>query len=313
MNRRFPLTVIALFLSLTATAGQVVDKIVAKIDDQVITESDLREATRLEQSGFIPTAVKGRLSTRQEILTRLVDERVFTAELDLNKISIIDSEVDAAIDSIIASHHSTLEKLKAALAASNLPFEKFREKIRNDLRRRQFIQQIIIPRLRMSDVELEDYYRKHQNQFMGYEKIRFQQILLTPESLPAGTTMPDFIVKIMTQLRNGASFTEAAKKYSKGPFSEKGGDSGLVDTATLRPELVSSLTALPLNFVSDPVTMAPDQVFIFKVLERKNPGPRPFVHIKDMVRQAYMNEKIGQEMEKYLAQARDRHFVEIKK
>ena len=295
---------ILLFLILTPLAhAAVVDKIVAKVDDKVITQSDLSEAMLHPR----PEWKKG----RDGIIQELVNEKLIESELEKEKISVTEADVDSAIRNILSQAGKTLDDLKKELTGRNIPLVDYRENIRIEVARNQFLQKVIYPRIHVSDVDLQDYYKRNANDFKSYGKIRFSQIYITGDGLAPGQTAESFATRLVGVLRQGAPFAEAVRKYSKGAFVENGGDSGLMDTGSLRSDLAGILTSLPVNAVSDPIPLG-DGFFIFKVVERNNPKQRSFAEVKESLREKVTSERVHDEMERYIMESRSRHYVEIR-
>lgn len=293
---------ISFLLSAVAHAA-VVDKIVALVDDKAITQSDLTEATLHPR----PEWKKG----REGILQELINEKLIESELEKEKISVTETDVDQAIRNILSQAGKTQEDLNKELTGRDIPLASYRDSIRLEVARNQFLQKVIYPRIHVSDVDLQEYYKRNAASFRSYGKIRFSQIYITQEGLVPGQSAADFAGKLATVLKQGGPFADAVRKYSKGAFVENGGDSGVLDTASLRPDLASILTSLPLNTVSNPIPMG-DGFFIFKVVQRDDPKQRSFAEMKEALREKVTSGKVHDEMERYIMEARSRHYVEIR-
>ncbi|MBI2341020.1 MAG: peptidyl-prolyl cis-trans isomerase [Deltaproteobacteria bacterium] len=294
---------IVLFLCLIGRGGlsaqQVVDQIVAKVNDVVITQSDIAEEMKKSKAG------------QTEVLNRLINDALLAQEIEKQNIDVTDSQVDQAMQSMAGQNRSTVDELKAELARRGIGESAYKNELREKLKRDEFLKKTIYPRIRVSDYDLEEYYRNHPSEFQGFSKIRFLELLLTPDSAPPGTDLQALAGDIVGQLRRGAPFSSLVQKYSRGAFAGKGGDSGIVDTGEMRPDLLNLLTMLEPNRISDPIP-TPSGIFIFKVIDRLDPKPRSFNEVKEWVRNRVIQERIGEEVERYLMEIRARSFVEIK-
>ena len=280
--------------------AKVVDQIVAKVNDKVITQSDVVEELQKKKG-----------EGKQAVVNRLVNEALLEQELEKQNIDVTDAEVDRALQSMANQNRSTVEQLKGELVRQGIGEATYRQEIREKLKHDEFLKRTIYPRIRISDYDLEEFYGKHTSEFQGFSKIRFLEILLTADSAPPGTDLKVLADDISGQLHRGASFAEMVNKYSRGAFAGKGGDSGIVDTDEMRPDLLNLLTMLEPNKVSGPIS-TPGGIFIFKVIDRLEPKTRPFNDVKEWVRQRVIQERIGEEVERYLMEIRARSFVEIK-
>lgn len=303
-------------VSFTAEA-QIVDKIVAKVDDQVITQSDVKEALKayekkLQKNPDSKKRNQSKKERRDQVIQDIINEKVLIGELERQKIEISKEEVNWAIEDEIKQRRISLEGLKSELNKKGLTFENYKKNIREGLKQRQFMQKVVYPRIRVLDYDLHEYYKKHPNDFQGFEKIRFLEIFLTPQTIPSDKNLWGFAQQIYRQLRKGASFAEMAKKYSSGAFAKQGGNSGLMDTKTMRPELLQLLLNLPLNTLSNPIPLSNEVIFICRVVERENPKLRPFNEVKELVRRQYIEARVKDELENYIMEARASHYIEIR-
>jgi len=202
-------------------------------------------------------------------------------------------------------------QLKEALAKEGISYLEYRKTVQKELGKNQFLQKVIYPRIRITDYDLEDYYKKNPKQFVGYEQIRFFEILLTAESAQ-GRSVIDLMEQVLAQAKKGENFQALARKYSKGAFVNKDGDSGLVNASSLRPELLNLLYSLKPGEISPPMPVPNGGIFIFKLVEAKNPFTRPLKDIKEPIRQKLIDQRVSDELENYLMEARGRHYIEIR-
>ncbi|OGP07581.1 MAG: hypothetical protein A2048_03450 [Deltaproteobacteria bacterium GWA2_45_12] len=306
-----------LILSLNTPAhAEIVDKIVALVDDEAITESDITKANinnRLFPVAVLQNKDQNRRTTHHYILQSLIDEKILQKEIEKSDIKISDLDVDNSIRDILVKKQMKRETLEQTLKSSGMSWNNYKESIRNNMKQEKFLQQEIYPRIRIADYDLQQYYNKNKAAYQGYGKVRFLEIFLTPESVPAGENPVDFAKKLVARLRGGESFEKLARQYSKGPFASDGGNSGLLDTTSLRGDLKELLLALKPNMVTDPMP-SPDGngIIIMKVVEKTNPMDRPLNEVKEMVRREYADEVVGNELEKFVMEARSQHFVEIR-
>lgn len=300
------LTVLScLLLSAPVWAASVADRIVAVVDDKVITQSDVNEALR-EAAKARPN----KPATSQEVLESLINQKVMEGEMEREKIQVTDKEVEEALKNVAVRNQVSVEELKEKVVKEGLSLNEYKENLREELKRNAYMQKVVYPRVQVGDYDLQEYYKRHLAEFTGFEQIRFFEIFLTPESI-GGEDLKSFSLKLYERLKKGLSFAEASKKYSRGAFADKGGDSGLLPTSDLRPDLLGVLDTLPVNTVSRPLP-ANGGVFIFKVIEKKNPKQLPFNEVKERVRQQYLDGRVQDETERTIMQARSRHFIEIR-
>lgn len=307
------LFLISLLLITSTSQATVVNKIVALVDNEVITQSDIENARKFLNQGVLSQISKNqpRGMGNDALLQHLINQIIFEQEIEKNHISIPESDIDQSIQDVLRQKHLTEAQLKEVLAKEGMSYLEYRKTVQKELGKNQFLQKIIYPRIRITDYDLEDYYKKNPKQFVGYEQIRFFEILLTSESAPNQSVI-DLMEQVLAQVQKGENFQVLARKYSKGAFVNKDGDSGLVNADSLRPELLNLLYSLRPGEISPPMPVPNGGVFIFKLVEANNPFTRPLKDIKEPIRQKLIDQRVSDELENYLMEARGHHYVEIR-
>lgn len=301
------LIVSGIFLSSPHAQAQAdtVDKIIAVVDNKVITQSDVDHEMKT-------ASVQGKQATRSQIVQNLINARILEAEMEKENIKVEEDEIQAAIKEILEANKKTSAQLEADLKKNGMSLMQFQDNIRKDLRERKFVQQKLSLGAHISDYDLQEFYRKHKHKYKTYDNLRFKEIFLVPQSIPRGQDPMKFAENLVEQLRKGSDWAAAAQKYSRGAFAAKGGDSGLISVDSMQEQLKNVLLSLPMDQVSNPLPTPNGGIFIFKVVDLQNPKPRPFFEVKEAMRQELIQKRVGDEMENYLMDARSRHFVEIR-
>ncbi|SCG82946.1 peptidyl-prolyl cis-trans isomerase C [Proteiniborus sp. DW1] len=92
--------------------------------------------------------------------------------------------------------------------------------------------------------EIKDYYEKFKDTFKKPESVKASHILVDDE---------DTALNIIKEIKEGLSFAEAAKEYSKCPSSTNGGDLGYFTRGKMVPEFEKSAFELSKDEISNPV------------------------------------------------------------
>lgn len=279
---------------------EFVDRIVARVNTSIITQSDLEQALK-KNSQF----------NKEAILQKLIDDKLMEEELKDVKYQVTDDEVVDALQKIAAQNGTNIDGLRIKITETGESFEDYKDNLKKDLRKNKFMKDVIYPRLKINDDDLAIYYAKHQNQYISYKKVRFLEIFITPDSVPAGKNITDFAKSLITQLKGGASWQTLANLYSKGAFASNGGDSGLLDTHEMRADLLGLLLHLSLNKISEPVP-TPNGIFIFKVTAKTDSYTPPLEEVKERIRQDVADERVSTELKRYLIEVRSRAFIDLK-
>lgn len=152
--------ILALLLPVRAPAAEMVDKIVAVVGGEIITESDVRQ---LPKEG------------KKEPLTELIHARLLDQEMEKLGIEVSDGEIAEAIQGILSKNKIGLENLKAELVQKGIPYERYKKDIAGQIRKMKFIGRVIVPRIRLTEEEVD---RKAGKGAKEEAKMRARQSIL---------------------------------------------------------------------------------------------------------------------------------------
>jgi len=311
---------IALALGLAALAaaslsGKVVDRIVAQVNDDIITLSDInREMADLRKelsqrfSGDqleeeIRKAEKDVLEEliRQRLILQKANEYGFGAQAD--------SQVGAALQRIMKENNlKDQQELERALAAQGMTLASFRERLRKNIISQGLIQEMVGSRITLLSQDIERYYKDHADEFSIPEEVTLSEIILPAEggSAEAQARAAD----ILKRLQQGEPFTALASQFSKGPTAGKGGGIGTYLTAKLNPEIARAIATVKDGEVTTPQT-SKEGVVIYRVDSRKVASVRPLEEVRDDIRNRLWQQRFNPEYERYVAQLKEDAFIQI--
>jgi hypothetical protein len=158
---RFRIVVLAAVIAAAAPIrAEVIDRILAVVDAQVITLSDARAALRFR---LVPEDVS--VDPIAAALQRLIDRRLMLADVDrYAPPEPLPAAVDAAIAEIERRFKDTLE-MEIAITQSGITRDELRRYLRDSLRIETYLQQRFPPAVQPSEDEIVRYYREHASEF----------------------------------------------------------------------------------------------------------------------------------------------------
>lgn len=235
----------------------VLDRIVAVVNNEVITRGDLADRTRLaamqlKQQGTPPPPHE---ALERQTLERLIASRVQLQHARETGLRVDDSELDRAIQRIAQENKLTVQALRATLEKDGMPFPRFREDIRDEILLSRLREREVENRIVVTDGEIDNFINTQQSQTGRGEEYNLSHILVTvpenasPERIQARLGRAE---QALEQLKSGADFRQVAASFSEAPDALQGGGMGWRDAArlpslfldavrTLQPGTVSSL------------------------------------------------------------------------
>ena len=250
-----------------------IDRIVAVVNDEVITRLDLDERTRLavrqlQQQG---TPLPPLPVLEKQILDRMITDRVqlqFARETGLR---IDDAELERALSRIAQENRLSLAELTRAVEKSGLPFSKFREDIRNEiivarLREREVDNKIVI-----TDGEIDNFINTQQAQDGKSDEYNLSHILVavpekaSPEQIRQRL---DRAEEALAQLKKGVDFRQVAAAFSEAPDALQGGLLGWRESSRLPTIFVEALKTMRTGEFS-PVLRSANGFHILKLNDKR--------------------------------------------
>lgn len=299
-------------LSLTSPvmARQVVDHVVAIVNNDVITQREVDNLFATMGSALRSSqATAGGLRSRA--IERLIDERLLQQAMAKERVELSAEELDAAFQQFLAANHLTRAQFQGALAQRGMRVETFREQMAGQLRQMKFLQSTLGNDIQLDDHELRNFYHRQVNPTVG-TTYHISEIVLAP---PASRTRDHrAVIKKAARLAQNArtgEFAKVAKAHSTSTTAATGGERGAVQLADLRPELASAVQRLRVGQVSEPI-VTPDGVFIIKLNAARSSADDDFAHRKSQIQQALFHDKMSEALEQYLGRLRAKAYIEIR-
>ena len=334
MNLRFTRYFIAALLlgALTLHADTVVEEIIARINNDIITRSEYernREELRNEiKQANVPNPEQTFADRDKDTLKQIIDQKLLIQKgKDLGITA--DAELIKRMDEIRKSAGlNSMEDLEKAAEQQGVNYEEWKQNLRDQIITRQVIQREVGQKLQVTQEEMQAFYDKHKQEFAQPEQVRLSEILIPTETAGPGSTpekpnivaMPDEQVaqqkakadQVLAQLKAGKSFEDMAKQYSGGPTATQGGDLGLFKRGVMAKELEDkTFDQMKQGEISD-VLRTKQGFVILKVTEHAQPGVPPLKEVDQQVQEGLYYEKLQPALRDYLTKLREDAFIDVK-
>ncbi len=295
--------------------GTVVEDIVVRVDDQIISRSDVARAEQqLQEEAAQANVPASELAQRQRDLLRdMIDQQLLLSrakELGLNA----DADVIRQLDEIRKQNKmDSLDDLEKAARQQGVNFEDFKAKIRNQILSQQVVRDEVGRRLQMTEAEEKKYYEDHLKDFDQPEQVRLSEILVPlPENAsPAEIEQAQNRANgIKTQVMQGTDFAALAKKVSGGPSAAQGGELGLFKRGALAPVLEEQTFHLKPGESTQPIRTRQGFV-ILKVEDHLAAGPAPMKSVEPQIQEALYVAQMQPAMRAYLSKLREQSYVDV--
>jgi peptidyl-prolyl cis-trans isomerase SurA len=336
------------FLS-TLAATQVVEEIITRVNNQIITRSEfLRSKDQLkeevkQQDAANADKIYGQ--REKDILRDLIDQQLLLEKgKDLGFTG--DTELVKRLDQMRKEMKlESMEDLEKAAAAQGLSYEDFKQNLRNQIITQKVIGEEVGSHLTITKEEQQKFYDEHKSEMEQPEAIQLSEILVAPAKPPAaenkltankatadtagsaaGTPAPAAgnydeaaalaaaqakANDLLEQIRKGASFEDIAKKYSDGPSAAQGGDLGLFKRGALAKELEDKTFAMKAGDISDVIRTKQGYV-ILKVNQHQAAGIPDMKDVLPKLQDALYYQKLQPALRAYLTKLREEAYIDTK-
>lgn len=294
--------------------GRVVEDVVARVNDQIISRSDLERSQAQLAQEIAQTHPADGEDRMKNLLRDLIDQQLLLSkgkDLGINP----DAEVLRRLDDIRKQNHmNSMEDLEKAARAQGVSFEDFKASVRNNIITSSVVRDEVGRHLQMTQADERKYYDEHKEQFNQPEQVRLSEILI-PVAADADAAAIDAAHKkadeVIAKLRSGAKFADVAKEMSGGPTASQGGDLGYFKHGALAAVLEKKTFALKAGEYTEP-TRTRQGFVILQTTEHQQAGAPPLEQIEQQVQEAMYGEQMGPALRAYLTKLREEAYVDIK-
>jgi peptidyl-prolyl cis-trans isomerase SurA len=305
----------------TSGNGRVVEEIVARVNNEIITSSDykkaesqLHEEVTQDCQSCTPDKLDTLYKDRQKNLLRdQIDQSLLAQRAKDLGIS-VEADVIKRLDEVRRQNNlATMEALQSAVEAQGLSWEEYKAGIRNNLLTQEVIRNEVGKRVDIGHDDIQKFYDEHKDMFVRKEQVVLADIFLstekkTPEESDAVHKKAD---DLLVKLNGGADFAELARRNSEGPTAKDGGELGAFERGQLSQQLEDQVFKMRRNDLSG-VIQTKTGFEIIKVLAHYEAGLQPIEKVENEISNRLYAERMQPILRDYLAELREESYIIVK-
>jgi peptidyl-prolyl cis-trans isomerase SurA len=302
------LVAVLIQLSLAGTGmAEVVDRIVAEVNNEIITMSELQNMAKTiqAQSGMKPGAAVDKKMERQ-MLEALIDRKLAKAEANRRGIKVSDKEIDEAMARFKQTNNiPDDETLAKGLSQAGLSLKEFRQQIADQMIQERLLPVVVGTKIMISDAEVRRLYEERFKK--GGNQVHLMTLRLpfppgaTSEQREEAKKKAEIII---TDMRKGESLAAAAGKLSLKPT-----DVGFVNQSDLDPRLAEFLGQLKMNEVAPVET--PEGYQLIQILGRRTGEARSLEEAAPEIRRMATQQEMGKYFSDWVKTLREKAHIKI--
>lgn len=299
-----------------STQRQMLDSVVAVVNDGVIMRSELNE--RIAQVEQQAQAQGGNLPPRAQLAEQVL-ERIVMDEIQLQmarqaNLSVDDTELNRQLRTIAESNGMTLDEFADAIEADGMSLANVREEIRREMLMRQVQQSQIRQRVSVSERDVDRFLNQQPAQQQGQsfiEETRARHLLVELTPTRNENQARARAEQARQRLQQGEEFASVVREFSDDRGSSmNGGELGWVRPGQTVPAFEEVMGTLGPNQLSEPVR-SQFGYHIIEVLERRRQDVTDESR-REQVRQAIFQRRANEELQTWQREAREQAFVDIR-
>ena len=257
-------------------APELIDRIVATVDNQTILWSELNYRLRFEaeQRGLSSFVEPGRLEAlRREVLEDMVDEQVLILKAQKDSVQIDPNEVEEMLVQQFQLAKSNMDdgEFERMLDRVGLSERQLKARYRKEIRHRLLSRQmraVVAYRVHVSHRDVEAFRQAHRDTLPTQISLSHILLQIKPSDEVLGEKLAR-IGELQALLAAGGDFAEVARAHSEDPGSAAhGGDLGCFSAGTMVPEFEEAAFALKPGETSEPV-LSPYGYHLIKLREKR--------------------------------------------
>lgn len=302
-----------------AAQSEVVDRIIAIVNDDIILQTDMEAALvplreQLRKEGYSKVQQDLALADQQPfILEQLITEKLTDQQVKRFEIRIGDDELEATITRIKKMNKLNDEQFMHQFRNDGMSYEEFKSEIKDRLLRSKLVNREINSKIAITDEDIKAYYEKNSDLYGGIRKYHLRRILIRDSNngMTPGTSSPEErIERVHERLDAGEEFGQLATIYSEDTSAASGGDIGVFEDSMLAPAIRMALMELQEGQYSQVIQT--DQGFQILYLEQLiQIGGKSLEDAREEIQDKLYAEIVDQRFKDWLKKLREQAHVKI--
>lgn len=259
--------------TLVIAAPTPIDKVIAIVEDDVITQRELEARKQLIRLEFAQASrsLPNDETLHRQVLESMIRDSILDQEARRRGLKITEGQLNQAMQTISRDNKMNLTEFRQALIAQGINYEKYRESLRKDLVVRTLRRQYTARSATVSDQEVNEFLLRSDDGNIEYEYKLAHILLALPDAASPEEVAEaqDKAGEILDKLDQGAEFEQLANEYSSGSNALRGGDLGWRKKAEIPGLFTDAVLSMKAGEYAGPFRSASGYHIVF-LSDRKN-------------------------------------------
>lgn len=297
--------------------AEVVERIVAIVNNEIILESDFKDLQHklktpalIDESLLNGKSLEDLKKDRQVQLDYLINEKLMTSEVKRLNQSVTMERVDQEIREMAKKNNVSVDEIMAAFKAQGISTSEYQSFLKDKIEKQALVESEIISKLRISDDDaLAEYLKKNPENKTTVNEFSVAHIFFNPKKGGAEAALGR-AQKVLEKLRAGENFETLAEQNSEDPNFTSGGLLGTFKSGEFLPEIEDSIQNLNPGQTTG-IVKSRMGYHIVKLLGKKLTTDPRFEKEKEKIKAALFEQNFKRQLKNWLASKREEAFIRI--
>lgn len=302
-------------LSVNANAEGELDHIVAVVNDDVVTQSELNHSLAIAKIQIAQNHVNtpSDQTLRKQVLDQLIDKKL---QLQIAKqvgIDITDEDVDRVIKNVANKNNISTDALYQRIGQEGMSRSEYRRELRDQIAVQKLQQQEVASRITVTPTEINAFMQSSLWKSNTNKEYRLEDILIP---LPDAPSTEDIVAakkraeSVMAQLRHDQNFSDIAQKESGDSHALKGGDLGWRKLPEIPSAFAEQVTRMHPHEIAGPIQASNGFHIIRLTAERLADGQEASAN-RSQIEQLIMQRKFEEHVQNWVSKMRSQAFISM--
>lgn len=294
-------------------ADESLDRIVAVVNDDVITQTELLHAQSLAKMQLMQQrmSVPADDVLRKQVLDQLINKKVQLQTAKQVGINVTPADLDKAIQSIAQRNQMTVPMLYARLKQEGMNTDDYREEMRNMMTVQKLQQQELISHITISPDEITAFLNSKAWQANGSNEYHLEDILIPTSDTPSSEEITKARARaetLVSKIRGGMDFHAAAQAESGDKHALNGGDLGWRKLAEIPSAFAEPVVQMKKNAISEPI-QTPNGFHILHLVASRASATQQSTPSRKEIEQLLMQRKFEEAAQNWISRLRSQAYV----
>lgn len=283
-----------------ASGSVVMDRVVAVVNDEIITLSDLQREEAQNK--------KNELKKDERLtLEDMIDKKLQMAAAKRGGMEVTDKDLADAIEEIKKKNNMDGKEFETAIAKEGLTLEQYKIELREQMTLSRVFNKYVRTNVTMDEAEAKTFYDDHRKNYVLPEEIRMRQIFL-PANGKNSAAVKEQAERIYARAKKGDDFIELVHEVSKGVTASQDGDLGFIQREQVIPAISAAIKSLKPGEISAPFLNGGGYNII--LVEEIRTPTKPFEKVKDEIMNTLYQQKMENTYRTWLQSLRGDSHIE---